>query len=290
MTQITPISDSFSPAEMAHKAETISLKKVGLDTISMFALAFLAGTYIAFGAVIATTIATGGSALPYGVNKLLVGLVFTLGLILVVIGGAELFTGNNLIIIGYLSGKITLRSMLRSWVVVYLGNFVGSVFIAALMLLAKEYTFANGAVGLTALNIGAAKTGLGFIQAIALGILCNILVCLAVWLTFSARTTGDKILAIIPPIAAFVAAGFEHSVANMYFVPMALFIKHSKDMAFFNLIDKVPADYSSLTWGNFLMGNLLPVTIGNMIGGAGFVGLLYWFIYLRRSSQPERYS
>jgi len=258
-----------------------------MDTASMFVLAFLAGAYIAFGAVIATTVATGGSELPYGMNKLLIGLVFTLGLILVVVGGAELFTGNNLIIIGYLSGKITLRGMLRSWVVVYLGNFAGSVFIAVLMLIAKEYTFANGIVGLTALNIGAAKTGLGFIQAIALGILCNILVCLAVWLTFSARTTGDKILAIIPPIAAFVAAGFEHSVANMYFVPMALFIKHSKDIAFFNLIDKVPADYSSLTWGNFLFGNLLPVTIGNVIGGVVFVGLLYWFIYLRRSSRPK---
>ena len=287
MTQLTTTNNSFSPSEMARKAENISVNKANLDTSSMFVLAFLAGAYIAFGAVIATTVATGGSVLPYGVNKLLVGLVFTLGLILVVIGGAELFTGNNLIIIGYLSGKISLMGMLRNWGIVYLGNFVGSVSIAALMLLAKEYTFANGAIGLTALNIGNAKVGLEFFQAIALGILCNILVCLAVWLTFSARTTGDKILAIIPPIAAFVAAGFEHSVANMFFIPMALFIKHSKDIAFFNLIGKTPSDFSSLTWGNFLLGNLLPVTIGNIIGGAGFVGALYWFIYLRHTNQKE---
>ncbi len=287
MTQLSNIN-SFSPDEMAHKAEVISIKKTKLDTASMFVLAFLAGAYIAFGAVIATTIATGGSSLPYGVNKLLIGLVFTLGLILVVVGGAELFTGNNLLIIGYLSGKISLRGMLRNWGIVYLGNFVGSVSIAALMFLSKQYTFSGGGIGLTALNIGAAKTNLGFIQAMALGILCNILVCLAVWLTFSARTTGDKILAIIPPIAAFVAAGFEHSVANMYFIPMALFIKNSKDAAFFAMIGKAPADFANLTWGNFLSGNLLPVTIGNIIGGAGFVGAVYWFIYLRKSDENTK--
>ena len=287
MNQNTPAIDSLSPAEMSQKAAAISVKKVGLDTVSMFLLAFLAGAYIALGAVFATTIATGGSALPYGVNKLLTGLVFSLGLILVVVGGAELFTGNNLLIIGYFSRKISLRGMLRNWSVVYLGNFVGSLTIAALMFFAREYTLANGAVGLTALNIGIAKTSLGFVQAIALGILCNILVCLAVWLTFSARTTGDKILAIIAPITAFVAAGFEHSVANMYFVPMALFIKNSQDITFFSQIGQVPADFPSLTWGNFLVSNLLPVTIGNIIGGAGLVGALYWLIYLRNSHQTE---
>jgi len=149
------------------------------------------------------------------------------------------------------------------------------------MFLTKQYTFGNGSIGLNALNIGNAKSGLDFVQAIALGIMCNALVCLAVWLCYSARSTTDKILAIIPPISAFVAAGFEHSVANMYFIPIALFIKSWGDPKFFEMIGKTAADFQNLTWGKFLVGNLLPVTIGNIIGGAFMVGLVYWLVYLR---------
>ncbi|UCG26121.1 MAG: formate/nitrite transporter family protein, partial [Chloroflexota bacterium] len=152
--------------------------------------------------------------------------------------------------------------------------------------LSGQYTFGGGAVGLNALNIAQAKVGHGFVQAIFLGSLCNMLVCLAVWLVFSARTTTDKILSIIFPIAAFVAAGFEHSVANMYFIPMGLAIKQVAGEAFWNSIGSSAADYATLTWGNFLMSNLLPVTIGNIIGGAVGVGVVYYVIYLRPKASP----
>jgi len=152
------------------------------------------------------------------------------------------------------------------------------------MYLSKQYTFpgGKGAIGLNVLNIADTKCGLTFIQAIALGILCNALVCLAVWLCYSARTTTDKILAIIPPISAFVAAGFEHSIANMYFIPIGLFVKYSGDTKFFEAIGKTAEAFKNLTWSNFFVKNLLPVTIGNIIGGAIMVGLVYWFIYLRK--------
>jgi formate/nitrite transporter len=153
------------------------------------------------------------------------------------------------------------------------------------MFLTRQYTFGAGSIGLAALNTGEAKTALGFTQAVVLGLFCNALVCMAVWMCYSARTTIDKILAIVPPIAAFVAAGFEHSIANMYFIPIALFIKQFGTPAFFEAIKKTPADFSHLTWSNFFLVNLLPVTIGNIIGGVAMVGLMYWFIYLSKAQQ-----
>jgi formate transporter FocA len=272
---------------MAGKAADIGVRKASLDIVSMFALSVLAGAFIAMGAIFATTVSAGGAALPFGVVRLLAGLAFTLGLIMVVVAGSELFTGNNLIVMAFASGRIMLAALLRNWIVVYLGNFVGALITAYLMFLSGQYTFGNGAVGLTALNIGEAKTSLEFTQAMVLGIFCNALVCIAVWMCFSARSTVDKILAIIPPIAAFVAAGFEHSVANMYFIPIALFIKNGGTPAFFTTIQKLPSDFPNLTWGNFLAANLLPVTLGNIIGGAVMVGLVYWFIYLRQARRPS---
>jgi len=277
--------DAFPPPGMAAKAEGVGVKKAGLDLLTMFALAILAGAFIGVGAIFATTVLAGTSTLPYGVARLLGGLAFTTGLILVVVGGAELFTGNNLIIMAFASRKVSLGGLLRNWGIVYVGNFVGSIVTAYIMFLSKQYSFGSGAIGLTALNIGESKTNLGFIQAVALGIMCNALVCMAVWLCFSARSTTDKILSIIPPIAAFVAAGFEHSVANMYFIPVALFVKYMGDPKFFEVIKKTAADFPHLTWGNFFIANLLPVTIGNIIGGAVMVGLVYWFAYLR--TQPK---
>ncbi len=274
--------DALMPPAMAAKATEAGAKKASLDIASMFTLAVLAGAFIAMGAIFATTVSAGGAALPYGVVRLLAGLAFTLGLIMVVVAGSELFTGNNLIVMAFASGRITLGALLRNWIVVYLGNFVGAALTAYLMFLSGQYTFGNGAVGLTALNIGEAKTSLEFTQAMALGIFCNALVCIAVWMCFSARSTVDKILAIVPPISAFVAAGFEHSIANMYFIPIALFVKQMGTPAFFTAIQKTPADFPHLTWGNFFAANLLPVTIGNIIGGAVMVGLVYWFIYLRQ--------
>jgi formate transporter len=210
----------------------------------------------------------------------LTGLAFSLGLILVVVGGAELFTGNNLIVMAWASGKVTGRALLRNWVIVYTGNFVASVATAGLMFLTKQYTFGSNSVGITALKIAVAKCELGFVQAVALGILCNGLVCLAVWLTYSARTTVDKIVAIIFPITAFVAAGFEHSVANMYFIPYALFVKGFDPKFMESIGDKVP-HLEALTWRAFFINNLIPVTIGNMIGGTVLVASIYWIVFLR---------
>ncbi len=295
-----PISfDALMPPAMAAKAEDIGVKKAALPALNMFVLAILAGAFIGIGAIFATTVAAGGisvkdaggaaafsTGLPYGITRLLVGLVFTVGLILVVVGGAELFTGNNLILMAFASKKVTLMQLLRNWAIVYTGNFVGSIATAFIVFLGGQYLFGGGAIGLTALNIGESKTALTFIQAVALGIMCNALVCMAVWMCYGARSTTDKIMAIIPPIACFVAAGFEHSVANMYFIPSALFIKGSGDTAFFTAIGKTAENFPHLTWGNFFIGNLLPVTIGNIIGGALMVGLVYWFVYLRKAIKP----
>ena len=272
--------DALPPAQVARKAETVGLTKAGMPTFDVFVLSVLAGAFIALGAIFATTVAAGGAELPYGVVRLLAGLAFTLGLILVVVAGAELFTGNNLIVMAWASRRVDTVALLGNWVVVWIGNFVGAFATALIVYVSEQYTFGGGAVGQTALGIAATKTSLGFVQAIALGILCNALVCLAVWLTFGAHTTTDKILAIIPPIAAFVAAGFEHSVANMYFISIGLLVKSDDDFVAGLDPDTVP-DLSGLTWGSFFLDNLLPVTIGNVIGGALMVGAVYWLVYLR---------
>jgi len=269
--------DALLPAEMATRAEYVGVRKAEAPAWTMFTLAVMAGAFIALGAVFATNTAAGSSALPFGLAKMLTGLVFCLGLILVVVGGAELFTGNNLIVMAWASGKVTGRALLRNWMIVYVGNFVGSLGTALLVFWSKQYTFGGGSVGETALKIALGKTGLEFFQALALGVLCNTLVCLAVWLTFSARSTIDKIAAIIFPITAFVAAGFEHSVANMYFVPYGLLIK-ALDPAFGA---GKGLDLANLTWGNFLLNNLLPVTIGNILGGGLLVAAIYWSVFLR---------
>ncbi len=285
--------DALLPAEMATRAEYLGVRKAEMPAFSMLMLSVLAGAFISLGAIFATTVAAGGmsvtaadgavafsTGLPYGVTRLLTGLVFCLGLILVIVGGAELFTGNNLIVMAWASGKVTGRALLRNWVIVYTGNFLGSLATAVLMFYSRQYTFGSDSVGITALKIAVAKCDLGFVQAIALGILCNALVCLAVWLTYSARTTIDKIVSIIFPITAFVAAGFEHSVANMYFIPYALLVKGLDPAYLAKVGDRVP-DLAALTWNAFFIKNLIPVTIGNIIGGAIFVAAIYWVIFLR---------
>ena len=285
--------DALLPAEMATRAEYLGVRKAEMPAFTMFMLSLLAGAFISLGSIFATTVASGGmsvtaadgalaytTGLPYGVTRLLTGLVFSLGLILVVVGGAELFTGNNLIVMAWASGTVTGRALLRNWIIVYTGNFVASIATAGLMFFTKQYTFGSDAVGIAALKIAVAKCDLGFIQAVALGILCNALVCLAVWLTYSARTTVDKIVAIIFPITAFVAAGFEHSVANMYFIPYALLVKGFDPMYMAKIGEKVP-NLELLTWKAFFINNLIPVTIGNIIGGAVLVAAVYWVVFLR---------
>ncbi len=272
--------DALLPPAMAEKAEAVGQAKVQLGTLQTLMLGVLAGAFIGLGAVFATTTVAGGG-LPFGLTRLLAGTVFSVGLSLVLVGGAELFTGNNLIVMAWASRRVTTRELLRNWGLVFAGNALGGVGTAILVFLAGQHTFGGGAVGAAALGIGVAKCQLGWGQAVALGVLCNALVCLAVWLTFSARTTTDRILAIVPPIAAFVAAGFEHSIANLYFVPAALLIKHGAGDGFWGAIGQGPADYADLTVQAFLWGNLVPVTLGNVLGGGLLVGLVYQVVYLR---------
>jgi formate transporter len=207
----------------------------------------------------------------------LAGLVFSLGLILVVVAGAELFTGNNLVVMAWAGRRVTTPALVKSWAIVYAGNFVGAAGTALLVFLSGAYRFGDGAWGTTALAIAVAKMRLGVGQAVVLGVLCNALVCLAVWLTYSARSTTDRVLAVVPPTTAFVAAGFEHSIANMYFVPLALLIRDFDPPA---IGQGLHAD--ALGWGSFVAWNLVPVTVGNLIGGTLLVALVYWFVYLRR--------
>ncbi|MBI4270929.1 MAG: formate/nitrite transporter family protein [Candidatus Rokubacteria bacterium] len=263
---------------MARRAEEIGVKKAALDKPSLLALAVLAGAFIALGAVVATVAQSGPAGAPWGATRVLAGIVFSLGLILVVIGGAELFTGNNLIVMAWAGGRVPTAALLRNWGIVYVGNFLGAASVALAVWAGGTYEAGGGAVGVTAVEIAAAKLRLGFWQAVTLGVLCNVLVCLAVWLCYSARTTADRVLAIVPPIAAFVASGFEHSIANMYFVPVGLFIA-ALDPGFVDA-HGLAAHAAALGWGAFLVRNLAPVTLGNVIGGALLVGAVYWFVYL----------
>ena len=271
--------DAIMPASMAVRAEQSGIKRAATDPVTVFVLAILAGAFVSFGAVFATTV-TAGSGLSYGVGRLLTGLVFSAGLVMVIIAGAELFTGNTIIVMAWASGKVKTRAVLLNWVLSFTGNFVGAIATAVLVFYSTQYTFGDGAVGLVALNTASAKASLDFIPALILGILCNALVCLAVWMLYSARTNIDRIATAIPPVAIFAAAGFEHCIANIYFIPMGLFIKTGAPDSFWKAIGKTAADFPGLTWSNFL-ANLFPVTIGNIIGGSIMVAAVYWFVYLR---------
>src|SRR5690242_10888804 len=275
--------DAIMPATMALRAEESGVNRTSTDPTTMFVLSVLAGAFVSFGAIFATTVSAGAVGMPYGVVRLLVGLAFTTGLIMVIIAGAELFTGSNIIVMAWASGKVTTRALLLNWIIAFTGNFVGAIATAGLMFYSTQYTFGGGVVGLTALNTASAKTSLEFLPALTLGIMCNALVCMAVWMCFSARTNIDRVITVVMPIAAFAAAGFEHCIANMYFNPIGLFIKAGAPDAFWKSIGKTAADFPDLTWTNFIGGNLLPVTIGNIIGGSIMVAAVYWYIYLRKA-------
>ena len=279
--------DALLPREIALKAEAIGVQKTRLDFLSLVALAVLAGAFIGLGAMFATTVLAGvDGVLPFGVSRLLSGVVFCLGLILVVVGGAELFTGNNLMVMAWAAGKVSPREMLRAWAIVYVGNFIGAVGTAGIVFLSGQYLSGKGSVAGVALTIATNKVSLSFEHGLFLGILCNVLVCLAVWLAYSARTTADKIMAIVFPVSAFVVAGFEHSVGNMYFIPLGLFIKAWAPAVMWTQIGATSANYAALTWAG-LVDNLIPVTLGNIIGGGGLVGLVYWFVYLRKRAPAK---
>jgi formate transporter len=278
--------DSLLPPEMAGAAEEVGVAKASMGIPKTTMLAILAGAFIAFGAIFSTLVSA-GSTMSYGVTKLLSGLAFSLGLILVVVGGAELFTGNNLLTMAWASRKVSTGQILRNWLVVYLGNMVGAFTIVLMIWLSGHHLSGDGIIGANILKIAIAKCELGFVQAVVLGILCNILVCLAIWLCYSTKTTHGKIMAIIFPITAFVAAGFEHSVANMYFIPMGMLVKQMGDPSLWTSIPEISQHMESLTWSNYIFKNLIPVTIGNIIGGAGFVGIAYWLIYSSKWSNNK---
>lgn len=278
-SQASPL-DSLSPQDMALACEAAGITKAGRDAIALLVLGILAGAFIALGAMFMTTVVTGAGDLPWGVARLIGGLVFSLGLILVIIGGAELFTGDTLMIVACASKRITVMSLLRAWALVYIGNIIGAVGTALLVFLSGQHTFFNGAVGQTALTIASAKAALPTLQLFFLAVLCNVLVCLAVWMSLSARSTTDKVLVIIPPVAAFVTAGFEHSVANLYFLPYALLIKGFATVDFWSDIGQSVSGYSALTFAA-TAHNVIIATLGNLIGGSLLVGLVYWLVYLR---------
>jgi formate/nitrite transporter len=265
MTQ--PTIDAYTPREIAHKIETLGVTKVRSDTMSLLVLAVLAGAFIALGALFFTVVVT-RPGLGFGISRLVGGAAFSLGLILVIVGGAELFTGNNLAAMAWASRRITSAELCRNWVLVYVGNALGALGTVVLVLLGDVAQLGDGAVRETALAIGRHKASLGVVEALALGVLCNGLVCLAVWLAMGGRSVTDKVLALILPIAAFVTMGFEHSIANLFFLPYALALDGFGD-------------------GQLLIGsvrNLLVVTGGNMLGGTILVAGVYWLAYLRSSA------
>ncbi|MDA0365686.1 MAG: formate/nitrite transporter family protein [Chloroflexi bacterium] len=272
--------DLLLPPQIARACEDVGARKSAMDVVTMAVLAGLAGAFIALGAMLFTVVITHGE-LGFGPTRLLGGVAFSLGLILVLLAGAELFTGNTLVVMAWANRRVSTTRLLRGRAIVYAGNFVGAVLTALLVYAARTWTLDANAVGATALTIGVSKVGLSFGQAIALGVLCNVLVTLAVWLSLGARSFGGKVVAIVFPITAFVAAGFEHSIANMYFVPLALLLKGEPAAVAASGLS--PERLGTLTWGDFLVRNLVPVTIGNVIGGALLVGGVYWFVYLRPS-------
>lgn len=271
--------DAYSPAEIADRVEKVGVAKANLDAITTMVLAVLAGAFIGMGAELATLAGT-DSGLGFGPKKLLMGGVFSLGLILVIVAGAELFTGNNLIVMAWANQRITTRQLLRNWVLVCNGNLIGSLGTAGFVYLTRTWAMDGHKVGATALLIANAKVGLPFTVALTRGILCNTLVCLAVWLCFSARSVVDKIVAIVFPITAFVASGFEHSIANMYFIPLGLMLKGNTSVL--EAAGRTAAEVADLTVWAFFVRNLIPVTVGNIIGGGVMVAAVYWFAYLRR--------
>jgi formate transporter len=277
--------DALLPPEMALACEAAGAAKAARDEIALIVLGILAGAFIAFGAIFMTVVLTGAGDLPWGVGRLLAGVVFSLGLILVIVGGAELFTGDSLMIVACASRRISIAALLRAWLLVYLGNIVGAIGTAALVFLAGQYGFGGGAVGKTALSIASAKAALPTVQLFFLAVLCNVLVCLAVWMSFGGRSATDKVIVIVPPIAAFVAAGFEHSIANLYFLPYGLAIKAWAGPGFWAEIGELPSVYAGLTVAGALH-NIAVSTAGNLVGGSLMVGAVYWFVYLRRRPRP----
>ncbi len=271
MKTVRGFSDAYSPSDIARNVESMGVRKANADTLTLLVLAMLAGAFIALGSLFFTVVIT-GSQFGFGPTRLLGGLSFSLGLILVVVGGAELFTGNNLLTMAWASGQISTSSVLRNWLYSYLGNVIGALLTVQLIVLSGVAELDNGAVGATAVKIAASKANLSLMEAFLRGMFCNALVCLAVWLAMGGRSVIDKIMAMILPVAAFVTIGFEHSIANWFFLPFGLILD---DHGVVSLCGSVT--------------NIIMATAGNIVGGAVQVGAVYWIAYLRQNRQKAHH-
>jgi formate transporter len=268
----TPIFNlnAYSPAEIKEAVERVGVKKANLPPLASFMLAIVAGGAIGLGALYYTIVAS-DAELSFASIRVVGGLVFSLGLAIVLVGGAELFTGNNLIVMAWASGNVSTKEILRNWVIVWFGNLVGALGLVVLVFFSHHLDMNGGRIGLTALNTAVAKIQPDFVTLFVKGILCNVLVCLAVWLAYAGRSVTDKIVGALLPVSAFIAAGFEHCVANMYFLPLAWLLTQT---------GHAPANFdTSLITISGIIHNLIPVTLGNIVGGAGLVGAFYWVIY-----------
>ena len=262
--------DAYAPREIAARVAAVGVAKAKLPLLPLLMLSILAGAFIGLGAMFFVLVRS-DPTLGFAARQLLSGVVFSLGLLLVVVAGAELFTGNNLLAMAWADGKISSGDLLRNWVVVCSGNFIGAAGLALLVYLSRHTDLNNGTVGQEYLRIAWSKVALPFWSAFFKGVLCNVLVCMAVWMAMAGRSVTDKAVAIVFPIAAFVAAGFEHSIANMYLIPVAMLLQ---------TFEAAGAGTPTLTWSGFL-GNLVSVILGNILGGSVLVGLVYHLIYRR---------
>ena len=273
--------DLLLPAEMAKVAEDAGVYKATKHPFTTFFLAINAGVFISIAFTFYITATTGTGTIPWGLAKLIGGICFSLGLMLVVVCGADLFTSTVLTVVAKASGRITWVQLARNWINVYVGNLIGATVFVVLIWFAGQHMAANGAWGLNVLQTADYKMHHSFIEAVCLGILANLMVCLAVWMSYSGRSLLDKMFAMVLPVAMFVACGFEHSIANMFLIPMAIVIKEFASPEFWQIAGATAEQFPQLTVSNFITNNLIPVTLGNIIGGGLLVGLTYWVIYLR---------
>ncbi|HYF07161.1 MAG TPA: formate/nitrite transporter family protein [Acetobacteraceae bacterium] len=286
MSDAAASPDVRTPDKIAEQATKQGAKKAALDWPVLAVLGLLAGAYIAFGGLFATLALAGAEgAMPFGVGRILAGLVFTLGLILVVVGGAELFTGNTLLVVAWAEDRARFGDVLGAWALAYVMNLIGSVLIAVLAFLAALHEAGSGSVGAAALRTAHAKGSLEFGTGFFSGIVANTLVCLAVWMAWGARSAADKVLVIIPPVAAFVALNTEHSVANMSLIPFGWLVRDFSEPSFWTQTGLDPASFQGASLDG-LVQNLIPVTLGNIVAGVT-VGAAYWFAYLRPKAEAD---
>lgn len=281
----------LTPLEITEEIIQTGIKKSKMTIINMLILGFLAGAFIAFAAEGSNMASFNllAKAETYGLGKVLAGAVFGTGLMLVLIAGGELFTGNTMMLAGVLDKKVSIKAMLKNWFYVYVGNFIGSVFIAYMMNKSGLFNSGDSMLGAVTIKIAAYKVGLTFTQGLFLGIMCNWLVCLAVWMAYGAKDMTGKIFAIFFPIWLFITSGFEHCVANMYYIPAGVLAKNSKALTDAALVLGVtPEKLEHLNWETFFVKNLIPVTLGNIIGGGILVGVVYWYVYIKSSKSLDK--